>query len=212
MTIETLQTVLAKMDVPHHKLDASKPGAAKWLLDNLRVRNLHHQFYVTAMMTLIELARTKNWMKASELRQYSEHVALIVKTAEQVKSKGLEPRVDPAFGPSIMMAEHPLPANGLQDVITQHAVLTGKSYEVAKAEVMTASQNLSDAYKEMALARGTTVTGRIPSRPEMQELPARRASLSMPALGAAHARLKSGKTVIGEQLAAEFAKQRQREG
>jgi len=70
-----IRSMLMELDVPPHKLDVSKPDTTKWLLDNLRVRNVGHVAYAPIMENLILLCERKNWLKHTRLKSYREHVA-----------------------------------------------------------------------------------------------------------------------------------------
>lgn len=74
LLISQLLPMIARMDVPQHKLDPSKAGTCCWLLTNLRTRNRQHVAYAQVMTRLIELARANNWLKKSELKLHEQHL------------------------------------------------------------------------------------------------------------------------------------------
>jgi len=75
LTEDQIHAILAKMVVPAHKLDVTKPTVVKWLLDNLRTRNLTHNSYQSVMQALIDLALAKKWCKKSELHEYEASIS-----------------------------------------------------------------------------------------------------------------------------------------
>lgn len=59
--------VLAKMDLPIGRKDASKQETVRWLLTNMRVRNSNHEHYNATFVTLLGMAKEQKLFRAKEL-------------------------------------------------------------------------------------------------------------------------------------------------
>ena len=198
MTIEELRANLARMNVPPHKLDASKPTVCKWLLDNLYSRNVRHELFMVTMRGLLAHAISQRWLKTKEVKMYEDYL------------DGLD-----GNGPSVPTSTLP------------GSVLDEAHIPPSETRIPPSLQSLPKDHplvKKVFTREGETLsrldTGRIScSQPEMQEFPRQRDPvvkkivdalkaephrrvLTMPAFGAAYGRPKGGKTVIGEQIAA----------
>ena len=148
MTIADLCAVVAQMNVPHHKLDATKPTVCKWLLDNLYSRNIDNPQFVPVMRGLLTYAVSQNWLKGKEVKLYEDYL-------EQLETGGKLRITLPEPNPT-----------GFEDAVAQRCAMTGMSPERARIDL--------ESFQRDMQANGLIVTGRTKSQPEFQDLPARK--------------------------------------
>lgn len=93
MTLDELQVLVSKMNVPEYKRDLEKPATVKWLLENLKTRNLGHPQFVFCMSEILKHAVSQNWLKAKEARVYEAQIReLKVKDLmKDLEDQGLTP-------------------------------------------------------------------------------------------------------------------------
>jgi hypothetical protein len=69
---DKINALIARMDLPINRRDASRQETVRWLVHNLGVRNNAHAKYKAAMLLLIEEAKTFHLLKAKEIKQLED--------------------------------------------------------------------------------------------------------------------------------------------
>lgn len=75
--VDKINPILSKMDLPVNRKDAGRQDTVRWLLTNLRVRNIAHPQYATVFTTLLGIAKEQKLIRAKEIdaleKSHNEH-------------------------------------------------------------------------------------------------------------------------------------------